>query len=268
MENIFEGEYIPKMVRYNAKTIFYSPMEHTLDILSKIICYHNDDFYVMWKPSALPTTFGKEICFLDVLLWKEINQHTDFSIPKFLLPYIDLPDFKSCTLKHQSIQHQLDVFGKEHELGLLNRLDNETAGFLYFAKTKEAFERYRQLQNEGRIHKRYIAQIQWTPKESAFEICMPIMHHKHKEDRMIFIRSPQDELRGRSKVHNPSTIVKVLHTDKMGISTLLVGIYKGVRHQIRVHLAGIGYPVIWDILYGKDTKAGSLRLWSVGFSLQ
>ncbi len=221
----------------------------------------------MWKPSTLPTTFGKELCFLDILLGKKPDQNTDFSIPSFLLPYIDLPNFKPCSFKQASIQHQLSVFGNNEELGLLNRLDNETAGFLYFAKTKEAFERYRHLQNEGKIHKRYIAQVQWTPKESAFEITMPIMHHKHKEDRMIFIRNPKDELKGRSKVHNPSTIVKVLHTDKTGITTLLVGIYKGVRHQIRVHLAGIGYPVIGDTLYGKDTDTGNLRLWSVGFQI-
>lgn len=85
---------------------------------------------------------------------------------------------------------------------------------------------------------------------------MPIMHHKHKEDRMIFIRSPKDENKGRSKVHHPSTIVRVLHTDPTtNITTLLVGIYKGVRHQIRVHLAGIGYPVIGDPLYGKEKNA-------------
>jgi hypothetical protein len=67
---------------------------------------------------------------------------------------------------------------------------------------------------------------------------MPIMHHKHKEDRMIFVRGPKDEVKGRSKVHHPVTIVKVLHSDETtGVSTLLVGIYKGVRHQIRVHLA-------------------------------
>gem|GEM_PF-627880 len=214
-------------------------------MLSKIICYHNNDFYVMWKPSALPTTFGQEVCFVDILLGKTINSDTNFSIPKFLIPYIDLPDFKTCILKQETIQHQLDIFGKEQELGLLNRLDNETAGFLYFAKTQQAFDRYRQLQSEGKIHKRYIAQIKGLPKESAFEINMPIMHHKYKKDRMIFVRSPKDELKGRSKVHNPSTIVKVLHTDpKTDTSTLLVGIYKGVRHQIRVHLAGIGYPVI------------------------
>ncbi|MFA6256292.1 MAG: RNA pseudouridine synthase [Candidatus Absconditabacterales bacterium] len=223
----------------------------------------------MWKPSGLPTTFGKEPCFLDILLGKEIEHKTDFSLPSFLLPYVDLPDFTPYILKKSSIQQQLNVFGKDDELGLLNRLDNETAGFLYFAKNQEAFDRYRQLQSEGKINKWYIAQIQGTPKESAFEIDMPIMHHKHKEDRMIFIRNSKDESKGRSKVHHPITIVKVLHTDKKtGISTLLVGIYKGVRHQIRVHLAGIGYPVIGDSLYGKDIKAGNLCLWSVGFQIQ
>lgn len=114
----------------------------------------------MWKPSALPTTFGKEPCFLDMLLGKTINPDTDFSIPKFILPYIDLPDFKPCIIQQASIQHQLNVFGNNEELGLLNRLDNETAGFLYFAKTKEAFDRYRELQAEGKVNKRYIAQIQ------------------------------------------------------------------------------------------------------------
>jgi len=132
---------------------------YILDILSKIVCYHNDDFYVMWKPSVLPTTFGKEQCFLDILLGKNTDPTIDFSLPKFLIPYIDLPDFTPYKLKQSSIQQQLNIFGKEKELGLLNRLDNETAGFLYFAKTQAAFDRYRQLQTEGKINKWYIAQI-------------------------------------------------------------------------------------------------------------
>ena len=81
----------------------------------------------MWKPRALPTTFGKEQCFLDILLGEVPNQDITFPIPDFLSPYIDLPDFTLCTLKQAAIDHQMTIFGKEGELGLLNRLDNETA---------------------------------------------------------------------------------------------------------------------------------------------
>lgn len=236
-------------------------------MLSQIICYHNDDFFVLWKPNGIPTTFGKETCFLDILMGKTRQQKTDFSIPEHLIPYIDLPDFTQIELKKTLIDQQVHAFGKDDELGLLNRLDNETAWFLYFAKTKQSYEKYRKIQSEGKVNKRYIAQVKWTPKESAFEITMPVMHHKHKEDRMIVLHSSKDKIKGRSKIHNPSTIVKVLHTDNDNITTLLVGIYKGVRHQIRVHLAGIGYPVLGDTLYGKETQKGNLCLWSVGFQI-
>lgn len=239
-----------------------------MDLLSTIVCYQNTEFYVMWKPSALPTTFGKESCFLDMLLGQQPSNIPDFAIPQFLLPYIDLPDFDPCTLDKKMIETQISAFGKDQELGLLNRLDNETSWFLYFAKTPQAFQTYRALQAQGKIHKRYIAQVQGQFNESAFEIDMPVMHHKYKSDRMVFVRTPKDEKKWRSKIHHPITIVKVLHVEKQTqISTLLVGIYKGVRHQIRVHLAGIGYPVIGDILYGKEEKVGNLRLWSVGFQI-
>jgi len=109
--------------------------------------------------------------------------------------------------------------------------------------------------------------VVWIPNESTFEIKLPIMHHKHKEDRMIVLRNNKEKYKWRSKVQITNTIVKVLHTNQENVTTLLVGIYKGVRHQIRVHLAGIGYPVIWDTLYGKDKNKGGLCLWSVGFQI-
>jgi len=204
-----------------------------------------------------------------MLIGKKPDPKIKFAIPEHLLPYVDLPDFTQIEIKKSLIDHQMQEFGKDEELWLLNRLDNETAGFLYFAKNKKAYERYRKVQSEWKVHKWYIAQVKGKLNESAFEITMPIMHHKYKEDRMIFIHSPKDEQKGRSKLHKPSTIVKVLHHDQAtNITTLLVGIYKGVRHQIRVHLAGIGYPVIGDTLYGSDKDRGNLCLWSVGFQIQ
>ncbi len=200
---------------------------------------------------------------------KDVDAKINFVIPEHLFPYIDLPEFNQIEVKKPFIDHQIKEFWKEDELGLLNRLDNETAGFLYFAKNKKAYEKYRKLQSEGKVHKRYVAQVKGKLNESAFEIAVPIMHHKYKEDRMVFVRSPKDEQKGRSKVHKPSTIVKVIQYDPTkDVSTLLVGIYKGVRHQIRVHLAGVGYPVIGDTLYGEDKTRGNLCLWSVGFQVQ
>jgi 23S rRNA-/tRNA-specific pseudouridylate synthase len=144
---------------------------------------------------------------------KQCIQEVDFSLPEHLLSYVDLPGFTKLKLKKPFLDRQLKIFSKENELGLLNRLDNDTAGFLYFAKNNEAYERYKKLQSQGKVHKRYIAQIQGSPKDSAFEITLPVMHHKHKEDRMIVLHTPKDKEKGRSKVHTPSTIVKVLHTD-------------------------------------------------------
>ncbi len=239
-----------------------------MDLLSKIVCYHNEDFYFMWKPRSMPTAFGQETCFLDMLLWKDIDQKTDFPIPAFLTPHIDLPWFTTYTLTATTIQTQFKIFGMDHELGLLNRLDNETAGFLYFAKTQEVFNRYKHIQAEGDINKQYIAQVYGAPKDKEFEITTPIMHHKYKEDRMILVRNEKDAAKWRSKQHQVRTTIKVLDINRKNlITTLLVTIYKGVRHQIRVHLAGIGYPVIGDTLYGEDKKKWILRLWSMGFQI-
>ncbi len=222
----------------------------------------------MWKPRLLPTAFGQGICFLDMLLWKDIDPKADFSIPTFLLPYLNLPTFKICKLTATMIQNQFKIFGLDKELGLLNRLDNETTGFLYFAKNQEVFDNYKHIQAQWLISKKYIAQVYGVPKDKEFELDTPIMHHKYKEDRMILIRSEKDADKWRSKQHQVRTSVKVLDTNRKNlITSMLVTIYKGVRHQIRVHLAGMGYPVIGDTLYGEDQKKWILRLWSMGFQM-
>lgn len=87
-----------------------------MDILSKIICYHNNDFFVLWKPNGVPTTFGKDICFLDMLIGKKPDPKIKFAIPEHLLPYVDLPDFTQIEIKKSLIDHQMQEFGKDEEL--------------------------------------------------------------------------------------------------------------------------------------------------------
>jgi len=87
-----------------------------VDIVSQIVCYHNDDFFVLWKPNGIPTTFGKETCFLDILMGEIPKKIPDFLVPDHLLLYIDLPDFEQIELKKPFIDKQIKIFGKDEEL--------------------------------------------------------------------------------------------------------------------------------------------------------
>jgi 23S rRNA pseudouridine1911/1915/1917 synthase len=167
----------------------------------------------------------------------------------------------------QVISNQIKIFWKDKEFWLLNRLDNETSWLLYFAKNLEIFDKYRQWQKEGKIKKFYIAQVFWKFNYNKIEINYPIMHHKSKADRMIFIKTPKDLLKWRSRQHNVKTDVQLLnYNEHSNISTLQIMITKWIRHQIRVHLSSLWYPIIWDSIYSNNFKQKSdqnLRLWSI-----
>lgn len=91
-----------------------------------------DKYYFVRKPHGIPTTFGSQFSYVE----KIASENPPF--------------FASLT------QH----FSADEEYGLLNRLDNDTAGFLYFAKTKSIKEEYKKLQDDQKINKIYIANLQ------------------------------------------------------------------------------------------------------------
>jgi 23S rRNA-/tRNA-specific pseudouridylate synthase len=153
-------------------------------------------------------------------------------------------------------------------------LDNDTAGFLYFARTQETYDKYKTLQREWKIQKFYLAQIygklkieNWPVLEGGkLEIKLPIKHRT--SEKMIAIQNPRDALKGRWKEHQAITTAELVHYDSQrDISTLLVSITKGIRHQIRVHLASACYPIIWDCLYGMSGNEEYLHLRSIGFQI-
>jgi len=230
-------------------------------------CFENNWYYFFWKPFTVPSTFGKQKSFLDYMLSKEISLET-----KFNWPFVEyLKNLKPIENINKIIDNQIKFFWKDKELWLLNRLDNDTSWLLYFASTPQDMDKYRQSQLQWRITKFYIAQVHWKlgKNESEFQIDYPIMHHKSKADRMIIIKTAKDFLKWRWRQHNVSTTVKNLnYNSHTNISTLLLSINKGIRHQIRLHLASIGHPIIWDVLYGENKKSESkLQLYSLWFEI-
>jgi len=131
--------------------------------------FQNKDYLLLRKPHSIPSTFGLQESFLDIIKQHLSDQTLTLTplsefLPADLLSYAlsHLEGFEEIGDNEQLkelLSKQVDTFGQEQEYGLLNRLDNETAGFLYFAKTPEAFAHFKSLQKSGSIKKYYLAQI-------------------------------------------------------------------------------------------------------------
>ena len=262
--------------------------------------YYNKDFALIRKPHWIPSTFGKVESFLDMIK-ETLSEHTvtwtplSLLVPTELFPLVisrveGFEEVSSAEEFEEILCQQVDMFGQDQEFGLLNRLDNETGGFLYFARSPEAFAHFKSLQKSELVKKFYIAQIEGMLKPTAVEswevesfsrshlhpqqenpstlnLNMPIMHSKSNPEKMVAIRDVKDVRLGRSQLHEISTQVDILQYDeKINVTTILATITKGVRHQIRVHMASNGTAIIGDNVYGKNKDY--LHLWSIGFQFQ
>ena len=150
------------------------------------------------------------------------------------------------------------------DLHLLHRLDNGTSGVLLFAKSKAAYEAMRERFQNRKIQKNYLAFAEKPEisslKEFTFphRIDTPLAHHPKSKKRMIVL-PPGLKREYRGKPLPALTFLKSAEkTTFQGKSAIRfeVEILTGVTHQIRVHLASIGYPLIGDAIYGKKTGEG------------
>ena len=210
----------------------------------KIKHYQDKYFYYFWKPEGVPSTFGKQKCFIDELL-----ESTDKD-----------------TIAIMSWQQQ--IFSDNDEYGLVNRLDNDTSWLLYFAKTPLVKQQYKQAQSEWKIQKYYIADVYGNYSPESQKISSPIWHHKFSNDRMVVISdkmtTDENNKKFKWKLHHVDTYIEKLYYDeKLNTTTLLVKISKWIRHQIRSHLSSIWYPIVWEKIYIKKKQIDKLHLFSI-----
>ncbi len=215
----------------------------------QITYYQDKYFYYFWKPEGIPSTFGKQKCFMDELL-----ESTDKDIIAIM-------------------SWQQELFTEKEEYGLVNRLDNDTSWLLYFAKTPLVKQQYKQAQSEWVIQKYYIADVYGEYSPETQKISSPIWHHKFSSDRMVVIshKTASDEIDQnlikniKWKLHYVDTYIERLYYDeKLNRTTLLVNISKWIRHQIRSHLSSIWYPIVWEKIYIKKKQIDKLHLFSIG----
>lgn len=150
--------------------------------------------------------------------------------------------------------------------GIVHRLDKDTSGLLIVAKNQEAFEFLKNEWQEGRVVKKYLALVWGHPKEKG-EIISELARSPKDFRKRIVVRQEKQknkELKGKLAV----TEYKVVK--KFGDFSL-VEVYPktGRMHQIRVHMASIGCPVVGDKIYGgrKSNPEGLTRQFLHAFYL-
>jgi 23S rRNA pseudouridine1911/1915/1917 synthase len=186
------------------------------------VLFESEDFVIANKPAGLPTA-------------PLVRTETRSLAAALLARY---PEMKG-------------VGFREREPGLVHRLDNETSGVVLAARHADAFAAARALFEASAIDKRYLA-VTASGLAAAGEI------------RSLLGPDSADPRRVRVFEHAPEAGYAKLATTRYRVvqsteryALVELSVERAFRHQIRAHLAQLGFPIVGDALYG-GPKAPSL----------
>jgi len=135
-------------------------------------------------------------------------------------------------------KESLSGIGGEIRPGIVHRLDKDTSGLLIVAKNDEAHIKMSEEIKNREVYKIYIALVRGVVKENEATINMPIG------------RSTKDRKKMAVNKKGKEAITHFIVLKRYPKYTLLqIKIDTGRTHQIRVHMAEIGHPVVGDVVY-------------------
>ena len=138
----------------------------------------------------------------------------------------------------------LSGIGGEIRPGIVHRIDKDTSGLLIIAKNDKAHINLSEQIKNREITKKYVALVRGVIKENNATIDMPI-GRSDKDRKKMAVRK-----NGKNAVTHFDVIKRY-----NGYTYLDIKIDTGRTHQIRVHLAEIGYPIIGDSVYSNGRNS-------------
>jgi len=205
-------------------------------------CLNTHDLIeIDWKGlhPDFPLTMKKEV--------KCVYEDDDIAIfdkPSGLLVYEDGKNFDTLTNRVSAYYQNIDY---PYPVLPVHRIDSDTSGMVIFGKHPLAMSYLSFLFESQMIEKMYACLVYGRLEEKNGEIDKPIGGDRHSNKQVI---SPQGK--------TAKTRYEVVRNE--GESTRLhVYIHGGRKHQIRVHLESVGFPVLGDMLYGRK-QASRLML--------
>ena len=162
------------------------------------------------------------------------------------------PGHPSGTLVNALLHYVRDLAGIGGELrpGIVHRLDRDTSGVLLVAKTDRAHQMLSRQMRRRTLRKEYLAVVAGVPRVRKGEVALAIGRDPRDRKRMKAFRATGDEAPAGTRTAR--TLYEIEREwPALGVALLRCRLVTGRTHQIRVHLAAAGLPIVGDPVYGR-----------------
>ena len=186
-----------------------------------------------------------------------IDETVDYVVvdkPPYLLIHPTKPDGQPTLWKELRDLLAFEI-ANGGQVSIVNRLDRETSGLVLVAKTSAAARKFGILMQEQRLKKEYLAIVWGWPDWETQMVDAPLDRQGKHQQSAIWLKQ-MIHAKGAAAQTEFRVETRFTRSTSSGEKFAVVRAIPrtGRTHQIRVHLASIGYPIVGDKIYGPDER--------------